>query len=416
MMGRNEGTARIEPPVQATADTSGTKSPQGWMVDIGAGGQSRVKNLPVASGRTAARHATVFACCNNIAGDHAKVPLKLYQRDENGVEVRVRDHPATYLLNVEASMGVSAIGLRFSLAYAFLLRGRSYGYAPRDAGGEITLIEAISPDLCTELAAGRSRYYEFEDGAGVRRRVPNRSMVHMRYMAEDGWTGRSPIEVASESIGLALARQEAAARMAAGGATRGVIKMADVFEDEEDWTRNAKRIRNAMADPEGKGWPIIGTEEDIIPLDMSASDQQLLEGQKFDREMIAAIYRMPPSKLQMLEHGVKANGQQQAIDYRSDCLLHWGKFIEAQYDLGILTEAERRAKMFFRHDYNTLLQATTKERYEAFGKAVGGPIMTPNEARKKEGLPDVAGGDKLNPAPNMTRDDSGDDQKDDDDE
>lgn len=310
-----ERAARIEPTVAAAAATSGTRDPNGGVFNIGfGGGQSRVKTLPRVTGTIAQRHATVFACANNIAGDHCKVPLKMYQRDGEGGEKRVRDHPAAYLMNVEASPGVSARVLRFALVYAFCIRGRAHGYSPRDGSGELELIEAINPDLVSMFKAGRSRVFDFEDGAGVRRRVPARSMVNLRYMPEDGWTGRSPIEVAGESFGLALAGQEAAARTASGATMRAVIKMADSYEDDEAYRRNGRRIRNALTDPESEGFPIIGGDDSIDSLDLSAADQELLASRKFDREQIAAVYRMPPSKLQMLEYGVKANGEQQAID------------------------------------------------------------------------------------------------------
>jgi len=401
---RTELASRIEPQFADVASVSGTVVPEPWLNDIGYGSQSRVKSLPRVTPTIAQKHATVFSCCNVIAGDLSKVPLKLYQRDGKGGEARVREHAANYLLNVESSPGVSAIVARFALAYAFCLRGRAYAYGPRDGAGELILLDVLRQDNCTELRAGRDRFYDFEDGAGIQRRVPSRTMVHLRYMAEDGWTGRSPLEVAGESIGLALAGQEAAARTASGTTTRAVLKMEDVFEDDEAFRRNAKRIRNALEDPDANGIPIIGAADDIKSLDLSAADQQLLESRKFDREMIAGIYRVPPSKLQMLEHGVKANGEQQSIDYKADCLLHWGSFIEGQMMLGVLSEQERRKGLFFRHDFNALLQSTTKERYEAIGKAVGGPFMTPNEGRNIEGLDDIEGGDELNPAPNMTRD------------
>lgn len=396
--------ARVEP-VIASAPTSGTRDPNGGLFNIGYGGQSRVRTLPRATGLVAQRHATVFACANNIAGDHCKVPLKMFQRDGEGGEKRVRDHPAAYLMNVEASPGISARVLRFALVYAYCIRGRGHGFAPRDGGGELELIEAINPDAVSMFKAGRSRVFEFEDGAGVRRRVPARSMVNLRYMPEDGWTGRSPIEVAGESFGLALAGQEAAARTASGTTMRAVIKMEDHYATDEEYSRNGKRIRNALTDPENEGFPIIGAGDSIDSLDLSAADQELLASRKFDREQIAAVYRMPPSKLQMLEYGVKANGEQQAIDYLTDCLMHWSSLIEAEYAMGLLTEAERRAGLFFRHDFGALLQPTTKEKYDALTKAVGGPIMTANTAQKIANLPVTAGpdDDRLNPAANMTR-------------
>ena len=397
--------ARIEPVVEAASETSGTKVPNESLFGIGFGGQSRVKTLPRVSGMIAQRHATVFACANNIAGDLSKVPLKLFQRGADGTERRVRDHPAAYLLNVEASQGITARVLRFSLVYSYCIRGRGYGYAPRDGGGELELIEAIRPDLVSVFKAGRSRLFEFEDGAGVRRRVAARSMTCLRYMPEDGWTGRSPIEVAGESFGLALAGQEAAARTASGTTTQAVIKLEDQYENEEAYRRNALRVRNAINDPEANGFPVIGANDEIESLSLSAADQELLSSRKFDREQIAAVYRMPPSKLQMLEYGVKANGEQQALDYRTDCLLHWSVPVEAELGLGLLTEAERRAGLFFRHDFDALIAATTKEKYEAHSKAVGGPIMTANTSQRILGLPITDGpdDDRLNPASNMTR-------------
>lgn len=406
--------ARVEPILQRggsanamAADTSGSAQPNAaFWGELGWGGQSRVKSLPRVTPAAAQRHATVFACGNVIAGDLAKCPIMVMQIGKKGRAVEVYNHPASYLLNTESSPGVPAMVARFWLIYCYAIRGRSYAYAPRDGGGELTLLDVIHPDRCSELIVpgSRARFYDFEDGAQVQRRAPVRAMVHLRYMADDGWTGRSPLEVAAESMGLALAGQEAAARAASGTQMRAFLKMADVFEDDEAYRRNAKRVRAALSDPESNGIPIIGGGDDIQSLDLSAADQELLASRKFDREQIAAIYRVPPSKLQMLEFGVKANGQQQAIDYKTDCLLHWGGLTEAQLSLGVLTEAERRAGLFLRHDYDALLMATTKERYDALGRAVGGPFMTWKEARDLEGLDDLPPGEMPYPPSNMTRD------------
>ena len=404
LLGADRGAVpvRMQPPVSYAA-VSGTKNPEPWLYDIGHRSQSRVKTLPRVSAQIAQRHATVFSCGNNIAGDLSKIPIQLWQRSLQGNEVRVYDHAATYLMNVESSPAITAAQLRFALVYCFCIRGKGWGYAPRDGGGELELIEAIHPDGVSMFKSGRERFFDFQDGAEINRRVGTRSMVALRYMPEDGWTGRSPIEVAGESFALALAGQEAAARTASGATVNAFIKMEDTFETDEDYRRNGARIKKAITD--GEGFPIIGAADSIESLDLSAASQELLSSRKFDREQIAGVYRMPPSKLQMLENGVKANGEQQAIDYLTDCLLHWSIPVEAQYNLGLLTEAERRKGLFFRHDFTALLQATTKEKYAAIATAVGGPFMTANTGQKLAGLPVTNGADDdvLNPASNMTR-------------
>lgn len=403
--------SRVEPALtqKAAASTSGTANPSAAFWGPGWGSQSRVKSLPHVTAVTAQRHATVFACCNVIAGDLSKCPLMVMQRGKDGTERQVFGHPLDYLLNTEASPGVPAMVARFALVYAYALRGRSYGYAPRDGAGEVTLIDAINPDQCSELTVSglRGRVYDFVDGAGVTRRVGSRSMAHLRYMAQDGWSGRSPIEVAAESMGLALAGQEAAARAASGTQMRAYIKMADTYEDDEAFQRNGLRIKRSIEDPDANGLPILGATDEIVSLDLKASDQELLASRRFDREMIVSIYRVPPNKVGILEHGVKANGPQQSLDWKTDGLLHWGGFAESQLSLALLTEGERRQGLFLRHDYEGLLVATTAERWKALRDAIGGPFMLVEEGRRYEGLPELGPKDpRPYPPPNMTRDDA----------
>ena len=399
--------ARVEPPMVAAADeTSGTSKPAGWLSDTGWGSQSRVKTLPRVSATIAQKHATVTACCSVLAGDTSKVPLLLKRLKDDGEEEVIRDHPLVYLMNVESSDGVPASVLRFTLAYAFTLRGNAFAYTPRDGSGELTMIDLIKQDRPTVLRNGRQRFYDFEDGAQVHRRVPSRSMAHLRYMSEDGWMGRSPIEVAAESMGLALAGQEAAARTASGRPVSALIEMPDNFEDEDAWERNAKSLGERLRNPNESGLAIVpeGTKADR--LDLSAADQELLASRKFDKVQILSLYRVPPFKVQDAEGGVKANSEQSAIDYRTDALLHWGGFIETGLALALLTRGEREAGYFLEHDFDALMRPTLKDRYDAMHKAVGGPFMTANHAQKRLGLPITDGpdDDKLNPAPNMTRD------------
>lgn len=403
---------RREPVLSAGADTSGVSNPSARLLDLGFSTtglvRSRVKSLPPVNPLSAQKHATVFACCSVIAGDLAKVPLELWQRQADGTAVKVTQHAAPFLLNVESAPGIPAAVTRLALVYAFVLRGNGFAYAPRDGAGELALVEAVKGQNPAILKSGRARFYDFEDGEGTHRRVPARLMVHMRYLAEDGWTGRSPIEVAAESVGIALAGQEAAARVSSGQFVRAILKMADDYQSEEAETQAARRIAEALRNPDLEGFPVMRTGEGVEKLDLSASDQQLLESRKFDVSQICAIYRLPPSKVQSLEHGVKANVEQQAIDYLTDCLMHWGTQVEAQMGMALLTPAERAVGLFLQHDFDALLRPTTNDRFAAYQKAVGGPILTPNEGRRMEGLPPIAGGDILYPPTNMTRkDDAG---------
>ncbi|PIE10043.1 MAG: phage portal protein [Rhodobacterales bacterium] len=404
---------RAEPPVSAepmAAAVSGTAQPESWMTEIGfdGGGAGRVKTLPRVTGDTAERHATVFGCCTVIAGDLAKVPLKLWQRDGRGGEARVEEHPADYLLNVECGHGIPAKVLRLGLIYTLALRGNAYAFAPRTGGGELDFIEPVAFQSVDRFRSRRDMVYRFIDGAGDQRTAMARSMIHMRYMALDGWTGRSPIQVASESVGLALAGQRSAARTASGTTAKAVIALRDDYEDDEARTRSAERIKRNLADPDNGMFAVMNAGEDIKTLDLSSADQELLASRRFDREQLAQIYRVPPAKLMMLEFGVKANSEQQNLDWRTDGAMHWSRQAEDMLGMTLLTEAERRRGLFFRHDFDALLQPTMKEFYDALKVAVGGPWITPNRAQQMTKQPITPGGGELYPPANMTRDEKKD--------
>lgn len=394
--------ARVEPVLSAAAEVSGIAQPAGWLGNFGGAG-TRVATLPTVSPEIALRHGTVYSCVDIIAGDLAKVNLQLFQKGDTGEDVRVKDHPVDWLLNNESSPGVPAIVTRYAMAHGFALRGNGYGYAPRDGGGEVMLIDHIHNDGVQMYRAGRERFYEFVDAEGVRRKVPSRMVAHLRYASRDGWLGRSPIMESAESVGIALAGQEAAGRDVSGVHIKAYITSGENWEDDEKGERDARKVRDLLNDPKSNGVPMLPEGADIKTLGISAVDRELLANRRFDRQQILALYRMPPSKVAIDDAGVKAGVEQQAIDYLTDCLLHWATQLEKQAAISLLTEKERRSGMFLRHNLDSILRATTKDRVEAHVKAAGGPYATINEIRKIEGKPPIAGGDELLPPPNMTK-------------
>jgi HK97 family phage portal protein len=376
----------------------------GW-VDMAAGPRGGpVRSLPVVSDKTAEQHAVIHACCAIIAGDTSKVPLRVREKNRRGNMVTVHEHELEALLNSESAPGVPANIARFAYAYGLALRGTAAAYAPRDARGNVALIDVLQEGQFSVLRTGRARVYQFTDGDEIQRTAGHLQMVHWRYCSADGWDHRSPVRVACESVALALAGQRAAARHASGHQLRGYVKLADDFEDAAARRLSHQRIKAALDDPDAGGVPILGLQDEIHSLDLSAADAQLLENRAFDREGLAAIFRVPLSKLQV-GGATRAAGQQGAIDYVTDGLLHWKAQIEGPLNLGLLTAGERARRLSLSHDFDALMEATTRERIEAAVRATGGPITTIDEGREMNGLPPVpdGSGKLMYPPPNMTR-------------
>jgi HK97 family phage portal protein len=128
---------------------------------------------------------------------------------------------------------------------------------------------------------------------------------------------------------------------------------------------------------------------------------------------ISSIQKGPVEKVYDLEvkgtHSFIASGvvvhnsniEHQSAEFLQDTILPWLVRIEAVLNATWLTEADRRAGYFLRHNAEGILRADFKTRMEGYARAIGSSIMAPNEARAKEMLPPYEGGDRFYVPVNM---------------
>lgn len=76
-------------------------------------------------------------------------------------------------------------------------------------------------------------------------------------------------------------------------------------------------------------------------------------------------------------------------------LVPWITRIEATMNQCLLTEGDRRAGYYLRHNADALLRGDLVSRSEAMNKQISSGLLTPNEGRALEDRPPMPGGDKL---------------------
>ncbi|MEO1223804.1 MAG: phage portal protein, partial [Pseudomonadota bacterium] len=123
---------------------------------------------------------------------------------------------------------------------------------------------------------------------------------------------------------------------------------------------------------------------------------QFLETEQYMAIQCARIWHVPPYKIRSLEHGIKANVEQQSIDFVTDALLGWLVLEETSINRHVirpLNEAGGLEDEYFA-EFNAagLLRGDLKSRYEAFGLARNWGWLSVNEIRRMENLPPIAGG------------------------
>lgn len=351
---------------------------------------------------TALQASTCAACVSILSEDVAKLPVHVYRARSDGGKEIVKDHPVERLLQ-KPNIDQDRFEFIETMQLAHLLRGNAYAPILRDGRGRPTGLIPVNPDnVALWESPGGELFYKVTR-IGYRERwllrdfpdlIPADDVFHLRWMSQDRVAGLSRISLARESLGLSLAQEQHAARLAGNGARPGGVLQTD----KKLTTEVLERLKSQWQDSYG-GWARTGKtavlEEGLKwqALTMNSVDMEFLASRRFQVEEIARIWRVPLHKLGVTPTGGTGPSAVQADqDYMNNVVCSYVERWEAKIDdvFGLRDEG-----LFVEFDVNRFLRADIQTRLNALRTGVIGMIYTPNEARRGEGLADIEGGDTL---------------------
>ena len=179
----------------------------------------------------------------------------------NGKEKAI-DHPIYYLLHSEPNPEMTSFVFRETLMGHLLLWGNAYAQIIRDGRGRVVGLYPLLPNkMLVNRTVQGILYYEYEkDGRTYFLR--NNEVLHIPGLGFDGLIGYSPIAMAKNAIGMAIATEEYGAKLFANGANPGgVLEHPGVVKDPA-------RIRdswNAVYQGSGNAHRVAVLEEGVRP-------------------------------------------------------------------------------------------------------------------------------------------------------
>jgi HK97 family phage portal protein len=267
------------------------------------------------------------------------------------------------------------------------LRGNLYGSVVARSGATLlpTQVELAHPDRMGVTAPQGVIEYRL-DGA----LQDPANVWHVKGFTLPGSVvGLSPVEYARQQVGLGLAVERYGATwFADGGVPPGTFKNTELTVEQEQADEIKGRLVNAIRTRQ----PIVhGKDWQFTPIAVAPEESQFIEAAKLNVAAIARIYGVPPEML-AAESGnslTYANVEQRALDFCTFGLRPW--LVRLETAIGALLPRGQ----FIRFNPGGLLKATTKESYEALEIGIRSGLLTPNEARAKQDLPPLPGGDQL---------------------
>ena len=352
--------------------------------------------------RSAMQMTAVYACVRILSEAVAGLPLNLYKYNSNGSKEKALEHPLYFLLHDEPNPEMTSFAFRETLMTHLLLWGNAYAQIIRNGKDDVVALYPLMPNRMTVDRDENGRlYYEYivsSDDAPINRKSTVRlqpfDVLHIPGLGFDGLVCYSPIAMAKNAIGMAIACEEYGSKFFANGAApSGVLEHPGTIKDpsrvRESWTQTFGGSSNAHK--------VAVLEEGMkyTPISISPEQAQFLETRKFQIDEIARIFRVPPHMVGDLEKSSFSNIEQQSLEFVKYTLDPWVSRWEQNLVRSLLTTDEKK-KYFIKFNVDGLLRGDYQSRMNGYATARQNGWMSANDIRELENLDRISadeGGD-----------------------
>jgi len=342
--------------------------------------------------------SAVYACVAAISETVGSLPLNLYEKTETGRE-KATGEPLYRLLHDAPNDYQTALEFREQLQRHLLLRGNGYAEIIRDSAGRPEALLPVHPDRVTILKNARGKLlYDVVDDGGHTKRLLGDEVLHIRYHSDDGIIGRSPIQVARDTIGLALAERTHGAKMFEQGTKlSGVIEMPPGTTKEQ-----AAQIRDSWA----SGQAGVGNhgKTAVLPqggqfktVSMTLEDADWIAARRMSVVETARLFRVPPVMIGDMEAANYSNVVELARFFVTNTLRRHLVAWEQAINRVLINDP---ARFFVEHNVEGLLRGDSLTRAQFYERAITDGWMLRSEARRLENLPTIKGVDDVPPRQN----------------
>ncbi|MAN55625.1 MAG: phage portal protein [Paracoccus sp.] len=347
---------------------------------------------PVASGvnvsaATAMRVPAVRRAVSLISESVATLPFKVYRHEDREA---AKDHPAFALVHDHANDWTSAEAFRETLTADALLRGHGFAQIARNAEGRPVFMLRMDPGAVSiEHDDFGEPSYRIRLKDGGEHVLPFGDVLHIQPLG-----GVSPITLAREAIGLAIAAEaHMSGFFANGGRPSGVIQHPGKLDAEAQkkiaasWfqTHGGKQAGSTALLDEGM------TFQEIA---MKLADAEFSEVRREQIREIARAFGVPPASLFEMSRATWSNYEQAQREFLTGTLRPWIARWQAAYSRCLLT-TEERGTLYVEGNPDDMLSVDHAARATAFSQYRSMGVLTGNEVRASMNRPPLPGGDEL---------------------
>jgi HK97 family phage portal protein len=385
------------------------KDPEPWFRDWLLGGATSAAGI-VVSQQEAMRDVVTMACVSIRAADLAKLPVHVMRKGKNGGKEIARNHAVERLLR-KPNPDQTKFEFFEQMQLAYLLRSNAFAPVIWNGRGEPAAMYPINPQqvsLWVEPGDGdlfwqvtRANDYERAKLAAYGNLISAADVFHLRWLSMNGLTGLSRVGLSRDAIGLSRALERYSSLLFAHGASPGGVYSTDKKLSDPSFERLKAQLDSKHAGGPNHGKSML-LEEGLKweKQQMTAVESQTVEARKLQIEQIATAFDVPLHRLGVIPEGGGDAILQAHQMYLNNTLSTDAERWENKLNDFFGLDGEELGVEF---DLDYFNRADIQTRLTALGTAITRTVYTPNEARRKEGLPDDPDGNFLFQPANMVR-------------
>lgn len=338
---------------------------------------------------TAESVSAVYAAVSAISESVGSLPLDVYRRTDTGRE-KARNHPLYTLLHDAPNDFQTALEMREQMQRHVLLRGNAYAEIVRAGNGRPQALLPIHPDRVSILRSQSGKLlYDVTDDYGKQRRLLSDEMLHIRYHSDDGVIGRSPIQVARDTVGLALAERTHGSKMFEQG-----TKLSGVIETQPGTTKDqSSQIAQSWA--AGQSGVSNHGKTAVLPhgstfktVSMTLEDAEWIDARRMSVEEVARLFRVPPVLIGDLREANYSN----AVELGRYFVTHTLRRHLVAWEQAINRVLINDPSMFYvEHNVEGLLRGDSLTRAQFYQRGIEDGWLLRSEVRSLENLSRIEG-------------------------
>lgn len=369
----------------AFGPSDGVSNSDHWIMRAIGGGKTHAGTY--VSEWTAMNLPVVYRCVSLIADAIAYMPIDIY-RKEKKKRVLADDREDYWAVSRRPNENMTSFVWRQTTSSHILLWGNGYNYLTRKGNGMVTEITPLLPDRTRPVKEiGRDLYYTTSID-GETRNLPAADVIHIPALGFDGLCGYSPIYMARQAVGMALALEEFGGKFFSNDAKSGGFIMHPGPLNE----KARQNLTDSMTKKQGgldNAHKVKVLEEGakFVATTIPPEDAQFLGTREFQIAEMARLYGIPLHMLQSHEKVTSWGSgiEQMNIGFVIYTLASWIARWEQELNRKLFLPEEQK-KYYVKLNINALLRGDANSRADFYSKGIKDGWLTPDEAREKEDL------------------------------